>query len=288
MKKILVPIDLPNTSLGAVHQAAYLARQFHSEVVLLHVVSPVNYPAGLLESGHEMTAKDLHAEVVRRSQKALQGLALPEFDGISVKRLVLRGEPAREITQTASSEGVDLIVLSTHGFGAFYRFLLGSVAAKVLHDSDCAVWTTAYTEELPAREFAVRNVACAVDLSGHSGTTLTRASQFAATLGARLTIIHVTPSVETYGPGGNYVNPEWRDAIVGGATKEIAKLQQQAGTAADVIIESGDAHTLLNKAAEQADADVLVIGHLPPGGHLGQNGSGYSIIRGSHIPVLSV
>jgi hypothetical protein len=44
----------------------------------------------------------------------------------------------------------------------------------------------------------------------------------------------------------------------------------------------------LNTAAEQAGADVLVIGHLPPGGHLGQNGSGYAIIRESHIPVLSV
>jgi hypothetical protein len=44
----------------------------------------------------------------------------------------------------------------------------------------------------------------------------------------------------------------------------------------------------LNRAAEQAKGDVLVVGHLPSGGHLGENGSGYGIIRESHIPVLSV
>ncbi len=45
---------------------------------------------------------------------------------------------------------------------------------------------------------------------------------------------------------------------------------------------------LLNRTAEKTAADVLVIGHLPSGGHLGANGSGYAIIRESHIPVLSV
>jgi len=45
---------------------------------------------------------------------------------------------------------------------------------------------------------------------------------------------------------------------------------------------------LLNRAAEEANADLLMIGHMPSGGHLGENGSGYVIIRESHIPVLSV
>ena len=47
-------------------------------------------------------------------------------------------------------------------------------------------------------------------------------------------------------------------------------------------------HELLNRAAEQANGDLLGIGHMPSGGHLGANGSGYAIVRESHIPVLSV
>ena len=149
--------------------------------------------------------------------------------GIVVKRLLLRGDPAREIAQTARDEKVDLIVMSTHGHGVLYRFLLGSVAAKVLHNSDCPVWTTPHLEETPTREFAIRNVLCAVDLSPHSRNTVSRAAQMAAEFGARLTLVHITAGVEMYGPGGSHVDPVWKETIVGFATKEIAKTSAGCG-----------------------------------------------------------
>ncbi len=288
MNKILLPVDFSNASLRAVQQASFLARHFHSEILLLHVVTPLTYPGGVLESGHEITARDLHAEIVMRAQKDLDQSLRPELDGIAVRRLLLRGDAAREITQTARDEKVDLIVMSTHGHGALYRFLLGSVAAKVLHDSPCPVWTVTQMEEAPAREFTIHNVLCAVDLSHHSRNTVSRAAQMAAEFGARLTLVHITAGVKMYGPGGSHVLPEWKKELVGYATKEIAKIQEDVGTQADVIIDSGDVHELLNRAAEQAKSDLLVIGHMPSGGHLGANGSGYAIIREAHVPVLSV
>jgi nucleotide-binding universal stress UspA family protein len=248
----------------------------------------MSYPAGILEGGHEVTARDLDAELVKKAQNNLDQSLRTELSDIAVRRLLLRGDPARVISRTAREEKVDLIVMSTHGHGAVYRFLLGSVAAKVLHDSDCPVWTGAHVEEAPTREFSVRNVLCAVALGPHSRHTVSQAALVAAEFGARLTIVHVTDSVEIYGPGGSHVLPDWKEALVGNATKEIAQLQQDAGTKAEVIIDSGNVHQALNKAAEQAKGDVLVIGHLPSGGHLGENGSGYAIIRESNIPVLSV
>jgi nucleotide-binding universal stress UspA family protein len=80
----------------------------------------------------------------------------------------------------------------------------------------------------------------------------------------------------------------WKETIVGFATKEIAKLQQDVGMKTEVIIDSGNVPELLNRAAAQTKADVLVIGYHPLRGHLGDNGNGYGIIRESHIPVLSV
>ncbi|MGA2416496.1 MAG: universal stress protein [Candidatus Sulfotelmatobacter sp.] len=94
--------------------------------------------------------------------------------------------------------------------------------------------------------------------------------------------------VETYGPGAPYVVPEWKAEIVGYATREIAKLQQDLGTKAEVIIDSGNVCNRLNRVVDQTQGDVLVIGHMPSGGHLGENGGGDAIIRESHIPVLSV
>ncbi len=288
MHKILLPVDFSNSSLAVVHQAAFLARHFQSEIVLLHVVAPLHHPAGPLDSGQELASGDLFAEISKRAQTELDQSLVKELDGIAVRRVLLKGDPARVITQTARIENVDLIVMSTHGHGAIYRFLLGSVAAKVLHDSECPVWTAAHPEKEPAYEFAIHNVLCAVDLTPHSGDTLSRAARVANEFGAHLTLVHITTGVETYGPGGSYVQADWKKVIVGSATKEIAKLQQEAGTNADVVIDSGDAHKLLNLAAERTKADLLIIGHLPSGWHLGANGSGYGIIRESHIPVLSL
>jgi nucleotide-binding universal stress UspA family protein len=189
---------------------------------------------------------------------------------------------------TARDKSVDLVVMPTHGEEAFFRFLLGSVTAKVLHECDCPVWTGAHVEETPVREFAIRRVLCSVDLSPHSRHTVTLATEFAAAVDATLTLVHVTSSVEIYGPGGSFVDPEWKEKIVGIAAKEIAELQQDAGTKAEVIIESGNVPQMLNRVAEQAAADVLVIGHRPGRSHLGDNGNGYGIIRESRIPVLSV
>ena len=51
--------------------------------------------------------------------------------------------------------------------------------------------------------------------------------------------------------------------IVGFATKGIAQLQQDLGTKAEVVIDSGNVPELLNRAAEQARADVMVVGRIP-------------------------
>jgi hypothetical protein len=71
-----------------------------------------------------------------------------EFHNIPTTRLMREGDPARAIIEYAEDEKVDLIMMPTHGYGPFRRFLLGSVTAKVLHDVKCAVWTS---EELAAR-----------------------------------------------------------------------------------------------------------------------------------------
>ena len=286
--RILVPVVFTDTSRHVAHQAAWLARRFHAETILLHVVPPLGYPAGVLESGHEITARDLHARVVQQAEQDLEQALRPEFDGMAVTRVLLRGDPAHEIVNTARNRNVDLIVMSTHGHGTFYRFLLGSVTAKVLHESHCPVWTGAHLEEAPAGEFSIRHVLCSVDLTPHCRRTALLAAEMAAAVDATLTLVHITSGVEVWGPGGSHVDPVWKEMIVGSATREMAQLQRDVGTKAEVIIDSGNVPELLNRAAGQTRADVLVLGHSPGRSHLGDNGEGYGIIRESRIPVLSV
>jgi len=292
IRRILVPVASPDAftanSRQIAQQAAWLARRFQAEIVLLHVLTPFSYPAGLLEGGHEITARDLHAHIVQRAQLELDQALLPEFDGIAVTRLLLRGEPGRQIVETASLRNVDLIVMSTHDIGAFYFFMPGSVAARVLRESQCPVWTGAHLREASAGEFSIRRVLCSVEANPHSRHTVARAAEMATAVGATLTLVHITSSVEFWGPGGSHVDPVWREKIVGFATEEMARIQSEVGTNADVIIDSGNVAELLNRAAEQTKADVLVVGRIPGRSHLGDNGEGYGIVRQSQIPVLSL
>jgi nucleotide-binding universal stress UspA family protein len=285
IKKILLPVDFPNTSLGVVHQAATLARHFHSEIVMLHVVTAQSHAAGVPEDGPEFAAWDVLAEITKGAQKNLDQSLGPELAGLAIRSALVKGDPAHAIVRMAQEEEAGLIMMPSHGF-TFNQFLLGSVTAKVLGGTECPVWTSAHVEGPPVQEFAIRNVLCAVALGPHSDDVVSWAAQMAAEFGARLTLAHVTASVEFWGPGGSYVDQKWKEALVGDASQRMAKLQQNMGTKADVFIGSGDAPKVLRKAAMQTKADLLVTECYPYGGNLRIHG--YAIICAVPIPVLSV
>ncbi|MGB7823632.1 MAG: universal stress protein [Candidatus Sulfotelmatobacter sp.] len=285
IEKILLPVDFPNPSLRVVHQAAALAHHFHSEIVMLHVVTARSHAAGVPEDGPELAAWDMLAEMVKGAQNSLDQSLGPELEGLAIRCVLLKGDPARAIVQTTQVEKADMIMMPSHGY-TFNQFLLGSVTAKVLHGTECPVWTSAHVEESTVQEFAIRNVLCVVDLGPRSHQTVSWAAQMAAEFGACLTLVHVTASAEIWAPGGSYVNPKWKEQLVGDASQHLADLQQDMGIKADVLIGSGDVPKVLSQAAKQTKADLLVSGCYPYGGNLRIHG--YAIICAVPIPVLSV
>lgn len=84
--------------------------------------------------------------------------------------------------------------------------------------------------------------------------------------------IHVTAGVELWGPGGWYVDQEFRDALVSDASQRIAKLEQDSSIKADVFIGSGDVPKILRQAAIHTNADLLVTGCYPYGGNVLRHG----------------
>jgi nucleotide-binding universal stress UspA family protein len=285
IKKILLPVDFPNPSLQVIHQAAALAHHFHSEIVMLHVMTALSHAAGVPGGGPELAHWDVLAEIVSVAGKNLDASLGAELNDLKIQRVLAKGGAAQAIVRTAQVQKADLIMMPSHG-DSFSQFLLGSVTANVLHRTECPVWTDAHVQESPAHDFAIRSVLCALDFNLHNRTAVSWAAQMAAEFGARLTLAHVTAGVELWGPGGNYVIPEWKEALVSDASQRIAKLQQNMGIKADVFIGSGDPPKVLCEAAKQTKADLLVTGCYPYGGRLRTHG--YAIICAVPIPVLSV
>jgi nucleotide-binding universal stress UspA family protein len=285
IKKILLPVDFPNTSLSVVHQAARFAHHFHSEIVMLHVMTVLSHAAGVPQGGAELANWDLPAEIIKRAEKNHDQSLGQELRDLIVRAEFARGSAAQAIAQIAQQEKVDLIMMPSRG-ETFDRFLLGTVTRNVVQASECPVWTDAYSEDSPVRELAIRSVLCGVDFNPYGRNAVSCAAQMAAEFGARLTLAHVTPGVKFWGPGGGYTNPQWKQALVGDASQRIAELQRDMGIKAEVLIGSGDVPTVLNQAVTKTKADLLVTGCYPYAGRLRTHG--YAIICAVPIPVLSV
>jgi nucleotide-binding universal stress UspA family protein len=283
IKKIVFPLDLVETHLPvfAVHQAAAVARHFGSEILLLYVVKPLTF------MGSSETVRELIEQAVSREQERLDSSLGSELNSLPVKRLVLKGDPAAEILRVAHDTKCDLIVMPTHGYGSLQRFLIGSVTAKVLHHSECPVWTGAQMSDMPAEGFAIRKILTAVDFSPHSLKTARWAKEMAAEFGAELTLAHATPSTEIYGPGGRSVLSEMKQELDASAARRMAKFQQDSDVHAETYIGSGDVRMVVSQAAEETRADLIIVGRRStPGGRLGTNA--YGIIRQTRLPIVCV
>ena len=145
IKKILLPVDFPVASLRVIHQAATLARHFNSEIVVLHVATALSHAAGVPEGSRKMAEWDLRAAIIRQAEKQKDQSLGQELEGLTIQRKLVEGDVAVAIVQTAQEEKADLIMMPSHSF-TFYQFLMGSVTAKVLHRSECPVWTGAHVQ----------------------------------------------------------------------------------------------------------------------------------------------
>jgi nucleotide-binding universal stress UspA family protein len=162
--RILLPVDFSERSVGAAHYGGSLACHFGCQLVLLHVLAPPQYEFGAVDIAGSMLAELCRDRVVEANTDLASFMA-SELAGIDVRRIVLEGDPSGSIVDFAHNEHCDLIVMPTHGYGPFRRFILGSNTAKVLHDADCPVWTGVHLEDAPAAiSIPIRNILCAVDL----------------------------------------------------------------------------------------------------------------------------
>jgi nucleotide-binding universal stress UspA family protein len=285
LNKILLPVDFPHTALPVLHQAATLARHFRSEIVMFHVVTPRSRAAGVPAVGHVPAGWNMLDEVFKIARKNDDQLLQPDLSGLSIRAQLADGDPPEAIMESADREKADLIMMPSHGF-TFDQFLLGTVPAKILYATNCPVWTAGHLQNSPSQKFAIRSVLCAVDFRAHTRKTVSWAVQLAGEFNARLTLAHVTAGVESWGPGGDFVNPQWQKELVGDASAHMADLQAEMGTNAGVFIGSGDVPKALGQAAEQTSADLLVTGFQPYGGYLKTHG--YAVITALPIPVLSI
>lgn len=130
--KILVPLDGSGWSQRAVPHAVDIARANDAELILLHVFRP---PASEYTDQIALGGQDAQIQQLREQMKQyLIGLR-SELRGehIQVRTHMIEGSGvAHLICDYVNSEGIDLVVMSTHGRSGLAQFLFGSVANQIM------------------------------------------------------------------------------------------------------------------------------------------------------------
>jgi nucleotide-binding universal stress UspA family protein len=139
LQRILVPLDGSERSEQAIPIAAGIARATGGSVILLRATGE---PTDLYWLSWEATQGTQDALEVRQDEikKYIARIASSEMlEGVGTVTRVMEGAAADAILSVASSEKADLIVMSSHGYTGFKRWMLGSVAHKVAWHSTTPV-----------------------------------------------------------------------------------------------------------------------------------------------------
>jgi len=286
LSQILIPVDFSEKSECAARFALALRQRFESRLTLLHVLPPPHYELGAMEAGGSVL-EDLYRSRADQAREDLNDFLAAEIGAGDAERMVVDGDPASTIVELAHERGAGLIVMPTHGYGTFRRFILGSVTAKVLHDADCPVWTGVHLEAPTVECVKFGRVAVAIDLGPQSERALMWGQRFAESVQGELTILHAMPNLE--GRAGEYFDPDWRAHMEQAVREDIAGLQARLGLNAPVVLEHGETAAAICQMATAAQANLLVIGRGSAAGVFGRlRANAYSIIRQAPCPVVSV
>ena len=138
-QNILFPVDFSDNNRKVVPYVKDLAGSRQTGLHLLYVVRDLAHYAGFYvpHPNLEGMARDLEKGARRRMDE----FVAEHFGGLKVEAKVMVGDPAESIVEFARGQGMDLIVMGTHGRRGLDHAIFGSVAEKVVKNSPVPVLT---------------------------------------------------------------------------------------------------------------------------------------------------
>jgi nucleotide-binding universal stress UspA family protein len=287
ISNILTPCDFSDASRKAMHYATHLAMRFGAKLTVAHIIPP---PAAF-NYAYPDDPREFEKKAFVETRRLLPE-EIPEAyrELLNSQTIVKCGDVRDELLGIVTEERVDLIVMGTHGRRNLERFFLGSTAESMLRRVPVPVLTvskrgTDQQTELPF-DVPFRRIMYATDLPEANLPGLHYCADFARSLGAHLTLLHViepsdTPTIED--------ESEIHARRMGELHKAIEREHGgDLGVATEVV--RGTHHHEILKFAEVMNADLIVI-NLQSKGLLERallGSTAERVIRSARIPVLSI
>ncbi len=260
ISKIIVGTDFSEQAERAVEHAMAVARHTGAELVLMHALSmpepdyvmpyPITTPAIYVEQV-DTIVKEARAKLDEMRERLIG-------QGVEVSHVFVNEMADRGIVSVAKETNADLIVVGSHGRTGISRFLIGSIAEKVVRRAHCDVLVA--RGDAPTGGY--KHILLPVDFSEVSDRAMARASILAEPEG-KVDMLHCWQL-----PGGSItywgsVGPGLGESIVKGATafgrKAIAKVSESKAEFS-LAVEEGDARNNIEKRTSSGEYDLVVMG----------------------------
>jgi len=253
LEKILVPLDGSELSQLALPYPETLSEGLGSEIILLHVC----------KSGD---AQYFHMDQLYL-ERISEIITAHLRQGAKVESVVLSGNPAEEIINYAEENNIGLLTMATHGRSGIKRWVLGSIADKVVRETTKAVLLIRVKGVNPAvpAERMLNKVVVPLDGSDVSEVVLPYIEEVASKLKARVALLQVvvpTHYTTEAGPARvqysekeiNHLKAKARDYL----EKAAARLKSK-GVAITFEVAVGEASEEIVKFADRTNADLVAM-----------------------------
>src|SRR5262249_4886765 len=143
LKTILVPVDFSEASKKAVTYGLTLADQFDARLILAHIVPE----SSALMYAFPTDTTRIEKEQEDRARLEIQELVPAKYRGPHhVQTIVRTGTIEKELLAIVRGEGVDLVVMGTHGRRNFARWVLGSVTEHMMREVAVPLLTVSHVD----------------------------------------------------------------------------------------------------------------------------------------------
>ena len=260
---ILVPLDGSTIAEAALPYAEALAATFQSQIRLLLALD-----AAYLGTASAALGVDPRIERStwrETSERYLSQTAAPlRHRGVTVDTLVTLGDPVEEILH--AEESAKLVVMATHGRGTVQRWIIGSVADKVMRLGTRPVLLVRAPEPAEAvREVMIQRLLVPLDGSPLAEEALPEAFELAQATGASVTLVRVQPWLsamilaDEYGYAADV--SEWETDVEEAAKLYLEKVQERVPAAihSEAVVLRGNASLMLEEYAKQHETDLIVM-----------------------------
>ena len=140
IKKILVPVDFSENSVKILQSAVAFAGRLQATLDVVFVVQSFEDYSGFFVP--HMPIAQFEEEMIQGAEKKMESYIEENVKRGDVNEAkVLSGDVAEEIISYAKEQGVDMIIMGTHGYKGLEKVLFGSVAEKVVKTAPCPVLT---------------------------------------------------------------------------------------------------------------------------------------------------